>query len=254
LKYLADVDAARLQAGYGLFRVIVWAIPILGFLGTVIGITTALNGVDLQAPDQSMYEVLSGLGLKFDTTALALLLSIILMFLHYAVERAESHLLEQVDRRVRDEMSDRFPMIASGIDGSWAAAHRAAEKMIQPSEAIARRQAALWRASVVSAAAQWEKMTEKAAEHVRGALASTSGDLARRAEALQRAVEAAGEIARLEDALNRNLAALAGAKHFEQTALSLAAAVNMLGARLTETARPAATIQLEAARRASHAA
>ena len=32
LKYLADLDATRLHNGYGLFRVIVWAIPILGFL------------------------------------------------------------------------------------------------------------------------------------------------------------------------------------------------------------------------------
>ncbi len=33
LKYLADMDATRIQAGFGLFRVIIWAIPILGFLG-----------------------------------------------------------------------------------------------------------------------------------------------------------------------------------------------------------------------------
>ena len=83
LKYLADMDAARLHAGYGLFRVIVWAIPILGFLGTVIGITMALNSVDLQAPDKSMLQVLNGLGLKFDTTALALAFSMILMFVHF---------------------------------------------------------------------------------------------------------------------------------------------------------------------------
>ena len=50
LKYLSDMDAARLHAGYSLFRVIVWAIPILGFLGTVIGITMALNSVDLKRP------------------------------------------------------------------------------------------------------------------------------------------------------------------------------------------------------------
>ena len=33
LKYLADVDAARAAQGYGLVRFIVWAIPIMGFLG-----------------------------------------------------------------------------------------------------------------------------------------------------------------------------------------------------------------------------
>ena len=44
LKYLSDLDAARLHSSYALFRVIVWAIPILGFLGTVIGITMMLTG------------------------------------------------------------------------------------------------------------------------------------------------------------------------------------------------------------------
>ena len=66
------------------------------------------------------------------------------------------------------------------------------------------------------------------------------------------AVEAAGEVTRLEDALNRNLAALAGAKHFEQTVLSLAAAVNMLSARLAES--PNAPIRLESVRRSANAA
>ncbi len=90
LKYLSDLDVSRLQNSYGLFRVIVWAIPILGFLGTVIGITMALNSVDLKAPDQSMLQVLNGLGLKFDTTALALTLSMVLMFVHFYVDRAEN--------------------------------------------------------------------------------------------------------------------------------------------------------------------
>ena len=39
------MDAARPHAGFGLFRVIVWATPILGFFGTVIGITMTLGGV-----------------------------------------------------------------------------------------------------------------------------------------------------------------------------------------------------------------
>ncbi len=85
-------------------------------------------------------------------------------------------------------------------------------------------------------------------------MSAAGGELARRAEVLERAVEAAGEVTRLEDALNRNLAALAGAKHFEQTVLSLAAAVNMLSARLAETPNAAAPIRLEPMRRTAHAA
>ena len=61
--------------------------------------------------------------------------------------------------------------------------------------------------------------------------------MARQAEVLGRAVEASGEVSRLEDALNRNLATLAGAKHFEQTVLGLAATINLLNARLAERPR-----------------
>jgi len=254
LKYLSDVDAARLSNGYGLFRVIVWAIPILGFLGTVIGITMALNSIDLRAPDQSMAEVLNGLGVKFDTTALALMLSMVLMFIHFYVERAENSLLEQVDHRTQEELAGRFAAIPAGGDGQVVAMRRLMEMMQQATEVLLQRQTQLWQASVDAAAQHWSQMAVGASEHVKTAMASAAGELSHRAEVLERAVAAAGEVARLEDALNRNLAALAGAKHFEQTVLSLAAAVNMLSARLAESPAVGAPVKLEPARRAAHAA
>ena len=89
---------------------------------------------------------------------------------------------------------------------------------------------------------------------MQAAMSAATGELSRPAEVLQRAVEAAGEVTRLEDALNSNLASLAGAKHFQQTVLSLAAAVNMLSARLAESPGTATPINLEPSRRATHAA
>jgi biopolymer transport protein ExbB/TolQ len=252
LKYLADLDAARSHAGYGLFRVIVWAIPILGFLGTVIGITMALNSVDLQAPDKSMLEVLNGLGLKFDTTALALTLSMILMFVHYSVERIENSLLEQVDRRVQRELAGRFVALPKDTEGQLVAMRKMAETMLQATELLAQRQAELWQTSMDSAVQKWAQMAELAGGEVKAALSTATGELTRQAEVLQHAVEATGEVARLEDALNRNLTALSGAKHFEQTVLSLAAAVNMLSAALAEAPNP--TVRLESRRRSAHAA
>ena len=298
LKYLSDLDAARLHAGYGLFRVIVWAIPILGFLGTVIGITMMLTGAAQMAsgPDQSsMFKVFEGLGLKFDTTALALTLSMVLMFVHFFVERAENSLLEQVDRPRAAELAGRFAAVPAGADGQVVAMRRMAETMLQATEVLVRRQAELWQASVDSAAARWAQMADTAGERLGTAPSAAlseslkthaqhwlppnrsppsaaasngtrrgrcrrracrcwapAGELTRQAEVLRRAVEAAGEVTRLEDALNRNLTALAGAKHFEQTVLSLAAAVNMLSVRLAET--PSAPVKLEPPRRTAHAA
>ena len=254
LKYLSDLDAARQHSSYALFRVIVWAIPILGFLGTVIGITMALNGVDLQAPDKSMLEVLNGLGLKFDTTALALTLAIVLMFAHYCVERVETSLVEQVDRRVEEELSGRFAVTSSGIEGQVAALQRISEMTFRSTEALMKRQAEMWQAAVDSAARGWSQMSKTASEQTHSALVAAAGELAAKTDVLGRAVEAAGEVTKLESSLNRNLAALAGAKHFEQTVLSLAAAVNMLGARLTESNGSSEPVHLEPTRRSVHAA
>ena len=44
LKYLADLDFDRQQQRYSLVRILIWATPMLGFLGTVLGISQALGG------------------------------------------------------------------------------------------------------------------------------------------------------------------------------------------------------------------
>ena len=123
---------------------------------------------------------------------------------------------------------------------------------MQATDSLVQRQAEFWQASVDSAAKQWAQMSQSAAGQVQTAMSAAAAELGRQTDVLRRAVEAAGEVTGLEDALNRNLAALAGAKHFEQTVLSLAAAVNMLSARLAES--PNAPVRLESTRRSAHAA
>jgi biopolymer transport protein ExbB/TolQ len=241
LKYMSDSDAAKVHASYALFRVIVWAIPILGFLGTVIGITMALNGVDLQAPDQSMVQVLTGLGLKFDTTALALTLSMVLMFVHFFVDRAESSLLDKVEGQVNKELSGRFTRVPSGPGGQLIAAGRVAESLTAAVEKLAQHQL------------DWQRLQQAQTQGVQ-VMAALQAELSRQTEIIQQAVRASGEVARLEDALNHNLAALSGAKHFEQTVMSLAAAINLLNARLSETSINPAPVKLEPSRRQAKAA
>jgi hypothetical protein len=296
LKYLSDMDALRAHSRYGLFRLIVWAIPIMGFLGTVIGITMALNSMDLRSADQSMMQVLNGLGLKFDTTALALALSMVLMFVHFLTERLENNLLQRVDEQVEHDLAGRFLCAPAGGDGQLIAVRRMADTVIHAVERLVARQAELWQASMETAASRWTQMADSAAEQMHATLSKSLGEslkihaqqlaaaehtvternrqqwdkllqsqlqstqataalqtaLGRQAEVLERAVAAAGEVSRLEDALNRNLTTLAGAKHFEQTVMSLAAAIQLLSARLSDDS--AATIKLESIPRQVHAA
>jgi biopolymer transport protein ExbB/TolQ len=293
LKYLADLDATRAHGRYGLFRVIVWAIPILGFLGTVIGITIALNGIDPKAPDESMLRVITGLGLKFDTTALALSLAMGLMFVHFFADRAETALLSAVDQQVETEIAEYLPVTPTGVDGQVVAMRRMAEVMVAATDRLVERQAQLWRASMEAAAGQWAEMgaaaaanltraldeslkhhaerlatsEELAAEHSRKqwekvaqaqlqhaqGLASIQNSLGQQAETMGRILQATGDVEQLQDVLNRNLAALAGAKNFEQTVLGLAAAIHLLNGRMVEsTSAPA--VQLESKRRTVKAA
>ena len=146
LKYLADVDAGRLYTSYGLVRILIWAIPILGFLGTVIGIAQAMGNLAPQALEDSLPQVMAGLTVAFDTTKLALGLSIVLMFAQFLTDRAENILLAQVDQRVEEELVGRFERVSSGPDGQLVAVRRMVETLIDSTEQLVRQQTDLWQA------------------------------------------------------------------------------------------------------------
>jgi hypothetical protein len=63
LRSLADTDALALEGSYGLIRFITWAVPILGFLGTVLGITQSISGITPEKLENSLSEVTDGLAL-----------------------------------------------------------------------------------------------------------------------------------------------------------------------------------------------
>lgn len=98
LRYLAELASEQLHQTYATIRTITWAIPILGFLGTVIGITMAIANVTPEQLDTSLGEVTGGLAVAFDTTALALGMSIVMVFLSFMVERSEQQVLGEVEQ------------------------------------------------------------------------------------------------------------------------------------------------------------
>jgi len=105
LRAQADADADAVDASYAMVRVFIWAIPILGFIGTVIGIGQAVGGfseavgaaADLVVLKSSIGSVTDGLGVAFDTTLLALIVSLLIMFPASSLQRAEEQHLAAVD-------------------------------------------------------------------------------------------------------------------------------------------------------------
>ncbi len=104
------------ESSYTFPRILVWAIPLLGFIGTVIGISRAVSGFssfleqagEIEQIKEGIGTVTSGLAVAFDTTLLALLLSVLVMIPLVLVERLESRLLLSIDIYLNDNLLPRF--------------------------------------------------------------------------------------------------------------------------------------------------
>jgi len=81
---LCDTEADRLDSELSMVRYITWAIPSIGFIGTVRGIGTALGNAH-EAVAGNIAAVTASLGVAFNSTFIALLISIVIMFLMHQI-------------------------------------------------------------------------------------------------------------------------------------------------------------------------
>jgi len=88
----AENVGMRLEADLSMVRYIVWAIPSIGFIGTVRGIGEALSKADI-ALQGDISSMTSSLGVAFNSTFVALLISILLMFLLHQIQRMNDKLI-----------------------------------------------------------------------------------------------------------------------------------------------------------------
>ena len=101
----AELAGDELDSSLSLVRYIAWAIPAIGFVGTVRGIGESLNYAE-QAIRGDISSVTRGLGLAFNSTFVGLSLCIVLMFwLHLVQARQEAFILE-TQTFCRDKLID----------------------------------------------------------------------------------------------------------------------------------------------------
>jgi biopolymer transport protein ExbB/TolQ len=105
VKERAELHGDRLDSSLSLVRYIAWAIPAIGFIGTVRGIGDALNFAE-QAIKGDISSVTTGLGLAFNSTFVGLSMCIVLMFfLHMVQQRQEAFIIE-TQTFCRDKLID----------------------------------------------------------------------------------------------------------------------------------------------------
>ena len=156
LKYLAELAAERQHSSFAFVRTITWAVPILGFLGTVMGITLAIANVTPEQLESSLGEVTGGLAVAFDTTALALGLSLVLVFSSFLTERSERSILDRVEEFGIKTLINLFPSLASApAHPLMQAETEAAAQLITQTESLIQWQTEHWRQSLDELRERW---------------------------------------------------------------------------------------------------
>jgi biopolymer transport protein ExbB/TolQ len=93
VKAACEAESERLDSELSMVRYIAWAIPAIGFVGTVRGIGDAL-GQAYRAVQGDIAGVTASLGTAFNSTFVALVLSIILMFLLHQLQMIQDRLVQ----------------------------------------------------------------------------------------------------------------------------------------------------------------
>ena len=168
LRALTDNDSIALENSYALTRFITWAIPILGFLGTVLGITGAISGV--KSDDLELGSVTGGLAYAFDATALALAITMITMFCSFLTEKAEGGVLEEVDRLVDRELAHRFQRGDADLGPLAEGLRQNAAVMLDAMQQLVQRQAEVWATTVAATDRRSAEAEAKQQERLSAAL------------------------------------------------------------------------------------
>ena len=104
---VCESENNRLDAELAILRFSVWVTPALGFVGTVRGIGLALQGAELAVKGDTS-AVTSGLGISFNSTLVALTLSILLMYTLHEIQLAQERLVLDAENYADEELISRL--------------------------------------------------------------------------------------------------------------------------------------------------
>ncbi len=170
LRAMTDNDSVSLETSYALVRFLTWAMPILGFLGTVLGITASIAGITPEKLEHDLSSVTDGLALAFDATALALSMTMVTMFFSFLVERAEQSTLDAIDHYVDQELAHRFERVEADASPMLEAMRLNTETLLQATKTVVQQQADLWARTLEDGDRRRAKVEEGRQEKIAAAL------------------------------------------------------------------------------------
>ena len=124
VRHQSDLDTDAAASGYRTVKLFIWAMPILGFIGTVLGISLAVGGfstflttsVSIDEVDEVTAElgkVAGGLSFAFDTTLLGLLAGLITTVASSGVQSRDERLLSGLEELGLGILANAMPASTS---------------------------------------------------------------------------------------------------------------------------------------------
>ena len=118
--------AVKQEAENSMIRYLIWAIPSIGFIGTVRGIGQALSQAD-QALAGDIAGMTESLGIAFNSTLVALLISIVLMFMLHQLQRLQDDLVVSTQDYCEAFLLNRIGSVNRGAPSSQPSPTRGEE-------------------------------------------------------------------------------------------------------------------------------
>ena len=119
LESQADSDASSVDSSYTVVRSLIWTIPILGFIGTVVGLSQAIgsfsavlsaSNTDTKGIKEKLLPVVEGLSTAFETTLVALLAAVMIQLLSTWVYKREEALLDGLTDYTNEHVLSRLKL------------------------------------------------------------------------------------------------------------------------------------------------
>jgi len=104
---VCESEGERMESELSIIRYIAWAIPSVGFIGTVRGIGDALGQAN-RAVEGDITGVTSSLGVAFNSTFIALVISIVLMFFVHQLQLMQERLVLDSERYIESWLVRRL--------------------------------------------------------------------------------------------------------------------------------------------------
>lgn len=194
-------DHQRVNNGYALPRLVRAILPVIGLLGTVIGITLAIGQLSPDQLEQSLTSVMTALSVAFDTTAQAMTLMLVLWGAMHLVEQIEYQLLDRVNQKVAQDLVGLFQRLGTSTDPNVASIRRMNQQVIEAVDQLCSRQADNWQLVIDATQKRWQQATETATNGLADSIGIALGkSLESHSKNLHKGVEV--QIRNLADSVN----------------------------------------------------